>query len=327
MRGSFKTILVGVAIAVSGSIYDARQVAQAAEPYPTRTISLICALPPGSGADVLVRYFGDKLAEVSHATVIVENKPGAAGNIAAEYVVRAKPDGYTVYVHGANTIAANLNILKSPPFRPDDLQVVANIHKQAFMIAVPAQSPAKSLPELTELLKQKGDKGSYAVSAVFGRIVGELYKQTVGVNPILVNYRSAPQSLNDMMSGAVDFGVFDPVFAFSQAREGRFRILAISSGERMATSPDVPTMIEGGVAGMDMRSWFSAMVPAATPRPIVDQLNVWFNQILSSENAREFLALNGGEPFIVSPDEGQALFKKAVVDYKDYVKRANVPQE
>src|SRR5262249_45884175 len=150
-------------------------------------------------------------------------------------------------------------ILKTPPFRPEDLQVISNIHKQAFMIAVPAQSPVKTLPELTEVLKKKGDKGSYAVSAVFGRIVGELYRQAIGAETVLVNYRSAPQSVNDMTSGAVDFGVYDPVFAMAQQREGRFRILAVSSAERMSTNPDIPTLKEGGVLNVDMRSWFAAM--------------------------------------------------------------------
>jgi len=325
MAGKFNGLLAAVAFLVGaiGAILPA----PANEDYPSQTITLVCALPPGSGADLLVRYLADKLAPLAHTTVIVENKPGASGNIAAEYVVRSKPDGYTIYVHGANTIAANLSILKHPPFSADSLQVVSNIQKQAFMIVVPAQSSAKSLPDLTALLKKKGDDASYAVSAVFGRIVVELYKHTVGVNPMAVTYKSAPQSLNDVMSGAVDFGVYDPVFALSQQREGRFRILAISSGERMSTSPDVPTMIEGGVPGMDMRSWFAAMVPAATPRPIVDQLNRWFNQILATDDARDFLAKNGAEPFIVSPDEGQADFMKAVANYKVYVKEANITEQ
>jgi len=299
----------------------------AAEDYPKRTISIVCAFPPGSGADVLVRYFADRLAERAKTSVIVENKPGATGNIAATYVVRSKPDGYTIYLHGPQVIAANLNILKNPPFKPEDFQVVSYILRQAFMVSVPANSPVKTLPELTALLRQKGDKASYGVTAVHARIVGELYKQNAGVNPTQVLYRNSADSVNDMISGSLDFGVFDPVFAISQQREGRMRTVAIASGERMSTSPDIPTMQEGGVPEIDMVSFFAAMVPAATPRPIVEQLNVWFNQVVAAPETREFLARNGAEPYLVDADKGQAMFLQAVKDYKVYIQRAGIPQE
>jgi len=300
--------------------------AWAADDYPSRTITLICALPPGSGADVIVRYFAEQLAKKVPVPVIVENKPGASGNIAAEFVARSKPDGYTIYLHGANTIAANLNRLKNPPFKAEDMQVVSNVQSQAFMIAVAPGSPARTLPELTALIKTKGGNATYGVSNIFAQIVGELYRIRTGLSANIVQYRTAAQFMNDLNSGSLDFAVVDPTFAMAQEREGRLRILGISSSERMPISPHVPTMIEGGVPDMDMRSWFATMVPAATPRPVVDKLNGWFNEILATEETRKFLASAGGIPFIVSADEGQAMYLKANVDYRDYVKQANITE-
>ncbi|HWL04792.1 MAG TPA: tripartite tricarboxylate transporter substrate binding protein [Xanthobacteraceae bacterium] len=319
-------IHLAAALAVAVASVGLAGPATAADEYPTHNITLICALPPGSGADVIVRYFADQLAKKVPVSVIVENKAGASGNIAAEYVARSKPDGYTIYLHGANTIAANLNRLKNPPFKAQDMQVVSNVQSQAFMIAVAPNSPAKTLPELTALMKKKGAAASYGVSNIFAQIVGELYRIRTGLTASIVQYRTAAQYMNDLNSGALDYAVVDPTFAMAQEREGRLRILGISSSERMPISPDVPTMIEGGVPDMDMRSWFSTMVPAATPRPVVDKLNKWFNEILATEETRKFLASAGGVPFIVSPDEGQAMYLKANADYKDYVKQAGVTE-
>jgi tripartite-type tricarboxylate transporter receptor subunit TctC len=321
-----KRFALGAALVAGLAVSAAPRAVAANEDYPNRMISLICALPPGTGADIIVRYFAEKLGQLVPVTVIVENRAGASGNIAAEYVARSKPDGYTIYLHGANTIAANLNRIKNPQYKAEDLQVVSNVQSQAFFIGVPAAGPIKTLRDLTEAMKKKGDKASYASSNIFGQIVGELYKIKMGLDPTVVQYRTSAQAMNDMNSGAVDYGVWDPTFGISQAREGRIRLLGISSSERMDIAPDIPTMIEGGVVDMDMRSWFATMVPAATPRPIVEKLNKLFNQILSSEETRKFLATAGGVPFIVTPDEGQAMFLKANVDYKELVRQANISE-
>ena len=296
-----------------------------AEDYPTREIHVICAFPAGSGADVLVRYFGEKLRALAGKPVIVENKVGAAGNIAAEYTARAKPDGYTIHIHAGSSTAANYWLFKHPPINPaKDLQVTATLNQQPFMVVVAANSPYKTLGELTAAMKQKGEKASYAESNTTGKVMGELYKIATGVKALDVPYRTANDSVNDFASGVIDYGMMDPVSAISQTNAGRWRMLAVSTAKRMQAVPDLPTMTEQGVPGVELFGWFAAMVPAATPRPIVDQLNKWFNEIEASEETRKFLNSFGGDPWITTPEEGQAQLAKDQKDWESYVKAAKI---
>ena len=296
-----------------------------AQDYPSQDIRFMCGFPAGSGADVLVRYFAEKVRPLANHTIIVENKVGAAGNIAAVYTARAKPDGYTVYVHAASAIAANMHLFKKPPIdATKDLQIAAGVNKQPFMVVVAANSPYKTLAELTAAMKAKGDKASYAQSNTSGKVMGELYKQATGVKAVEVAYRTANDSLNDFARGVVDYGMLDPVSALSQARAGRLRMLAVSTAQRMQAVPDLPTMAEAGVPGVELLTWFAAMVPSATPRPIIDKLNGWFNQVLATEETKKFLNNFGGDPFVTTPEDGQALFRQHVKDWEGFVRAARI---
>ena len=302
-------------------------VAQAHNSYPSRTITFVCAFPAGSGADVLVRYFADKVAKLAGQAVIVENKPGAMSNIAAEYTARAKPDGHTIFVHAGNAIAGNMWLLKKPPIDVTrDLNTLATINKQAFMITVRKDSPYQTLADLTVAMKQKGENGSYAVNTTSGKVLVEEYKQKVGLNTIVVQYKSAPDSLNDMVSGQVDFGVHDPVFALSQIRAGRWRALAVGSAERMAGAPDVPTFKEQGIDIVQL-GWWGAMVPANVPADVTATINGWFNEILARPETKTFLEQQGGDVYIATPDQAQALMVSTVAQWKGLVEVAKIPQQ
>lgn len=295
-----------------------------ADQYPSQDIHVICAFPAGSGADVLVRYFADKLKTASGRTVIVENKPGAGGNIAAEYTTRAKPDGYTILIHAGTTLASGKSLIKNNPVDPaKQIQVAATINRQAHMLVVDAKRPWGTLADLTAYLKEKGDKATYATVANSGVVMAAMYKEVMGLKAVEVNYKLAQDSLNDMASGAIDFGAHDPIFALSQAREGRLRILAVATDQRLKANPEIPTMSELGVK-MDLLGWFAAMVPSATPRPIVDQINAWFRQILSTAETKTFLNNFGGDPWISTPEEGQARLISDINAWVDYVRIAKL---
>jgi len=300
--------------------------AHAADSYPSQDIYAICAFPAGSGADVLVRYFGDKLQKISKQTVIVENKPGANGNISAQYTARSKPDGYTVYIHAGSSTAANFHLFKRPPLDPrKDLQVVATLNIQPFTIVVPVDSPYKTLADLTEAMKKKGDKANYASSNTSGTVLGQLYEQATGIKAVEIHYRTAADTLNDFKSGTLDFGSVDPVFALSQVNAGRLRMLAVATPERMKALPDVPTMKEQGV-DVSLPSWFAAMVAAKTPKAIVDKLNAYFNEIEKMPETAAFLAKFGADTFISTPEEGQELMRKEVDNWAKYVEVAKIPK-
>ena len=326
MKLSSKWLLRSAGL-VLAAVLAAMPVGARAQTYPTQDIRLICAFPPGSGADVLVRYFADKLRPIANRTVIVENKSGAGGNIATEYVARAKPDGHTIYVHAATAVAANQHLFKKPPVdAAKAIQIAASINRQPFMLVVDAKSPYKTVAELTEAMKKKGDKATYATAAPTGAIMGEIYKDVTKITAVEVSYKTAPDSINEMLSGKVDYGMHDPVFSLAQQREGRLRILAVSTATRLQANPDMPTMTESGVP-MDLTGWWAAMLPAGTPQPIIDKVNQWFTEIVKTDETTKFLNSFGGDPFINTPEAGQALFLKAIKDWGDYVRIAKiVPQ-
>jgi tripartite-type tricarboxylate transporter receptor subunit TctC len=298
-----------------------------AQAYPSREIRFVCAFPPGSGADVLVRYFANAVQKLSPATIIVENKSGAAGLIAAEYSARSKPDGYTVFVHAGSGVANIPALYKNPPIdAAKAMEVVATINRQPFMIMVDAKSPYKTLAQLTEAMKKKGEKATYGTAATTGTVVAEIYKARTGIKAVEVNYKTGADALNDQLSGRLDFTSQDPQFAMSMHREGKLRILGVSTGERLQANPDLPTMKEQGV-DMDVTGWFAAMVPTGTPAAAKAKLHEWFVKVVSTPETKAFLNQYGGDPMIETMEKGQARLLRDIENWKEYARIARiVPQ-
>jgi tripartite-type tricarboxylate transporter receptor subunit TctC len=298
-----------------------------AQDYPSQDIRMIVGFPAGSGADIFVRYFAEKLRPIAGRTVLVENKVGANSNVATEFVARSKPDGHVLYPFAGTTIAASMHLFKNPPVDVGKaLKVAATTSNLAFMLVVDAKSPYKTVAELTEAMKKKGDKASFATAANPGRIMGAIYKNATGVEAVEVQYRSAPDSLNELASGRLDYGMHDPIFALAQQREGRLRILAVSTAKRLLSQPDIPTMQESGVP-MDLALWWGVMVPIATPKPVVDKINGWFAQIVGSEETKKFLADAGADPMINTPERATEMFQTAIKEWGEYVRIAKIPPQ
>ena len=310
-------LTAGVIVLATPDLADAQQ-------YPAQDIHFICAFPPGSGSDVLVRYFAEKVRPLAGRNIIVENRPGAAANIAMEYVARSKPDGHTVYVHAASSAAASMHLFKTPPVDVlKQLTIAATINRQPYMLNVDGNSPYKTVAELTAALGAKGNKASYGAPNSVSTIVSEIYKAKAGLQAVEVNYRVASDTLNDLASGTLDFVVADPVFSLTQARAGRIRILAVTTGNRLSASKDLPTMAELGIP-MDVTGWWAAIVPSATPKEVVSRLNSWFSQVVGSEETRTFLAQFGGDPLIESPEQAQVRLAKDVADWAEWVRVAKI---
>jgi tripartite-type tricarboxylate transporter receptor subunit TctC len=293
--------------------------------YQQNNIYFICAFPPGSGADVLVRYFAERVRPLAGKVIIVENKAGAGGNIAIEYVARAKPDGHTILVHGASGVAASMSMFKKPPVDvAKAIRVASTISRQAFMLVVDARSPYKTLQDLTSAMKAKREKATYGTSSPFGTVVGEVYKSGTGIVAPEVNYRNSVDSNNDLLSGALDYAVYDPVYALAQQRQGRLRILAVSTADRLRAEPGIPTLKEYGISDFNMMSWWAAMVPMDTPQSIIAQIDKWFNQVVDTEETRAFLAGIGGDQLIMTPDNAQQYLLQDIKNWSEFVKIAKI---
>jgi tripartite-type tricarboxylate transporter receptor subunit TctC len=317
-----KLLPVAVALAVVAALGGIRSAH--AQDYPSQDIRMIVGFPPGSGADVFVRYFAEKLRPLAGRTVIVENKPGAASNIATEYVARSKPDGHTLYQFAGTTVAASMHLFKKPPVDVGKaLRVAATTSNLAFMLVVDAKSPYKSVADLTAAMKKKGAAANYAVAANPGRIMGAIDKDKAGLAATEVQYRSAPDSLNEITSGKIDYGLHDAVFALAQHRAGRLRILAVSSEKRLQSLPDMPSMTESGIP-MKLDLWWGVLVPAATPDPVVAKINGWFKQIVNTEETKKFLADAGADPMTRTPEEAQKMFQAAIKEWGEYVRAAKI---
>ena len=314
--------LLGLSLVVGA--FAAIPQAQAQTTYPNQDLHFICGFPPGSGADVLVRYYAEQIRTLVGRTVIVENKPGAQGQIAMETLVRAKPDGHTLHLTAGVAPAVSLALYKSYTIDPaKQLQIAATLSRQPYMIAVHSSKPYKTLADLTAVLKQKGDKASYGVSNPGSLVVAEMYKTVMGLPTVQVDYKSSADSVNDLSSGALDFFSADPIFGSAMARKGEWRILAISSAERVTAVGDLPTLKEQGV-DVDITAWWGVYAPQATPKPVIDQINKWFVEVIGSEKTQAFLAQFGGDALIETPEAGQARMLRDIKNWADYARIANI---
>src|SRR5271165_1489365 len=240
-----RTFLVGSAVVIAAVATAPR--AAFAQTYPTQDVHFVCAFAAGSGADIIVRYFSDKMRPLMGRSIIVENEVGAIGNLATEYVARSKPDGHVIYVTGASGVAANMHIFKNPSVDVGNaLQIAATINKATMMLGVRADAPWKTAPELTAAMKLKGDKASYAIANPASKVLGALYKEKAGLQSVEVGYRTGADFLNDLHGGNIDYAIPDNIQAMAQARAGRMRILAVGAATRTQSAPDLPTMTELG---------------------------------------------------------------------------------
>ncbi len=315
---------IGASALASAPMVSALSAPALAQAYPSQDIHLICAFPPGSGADIIVRYFSERMKQVTGRTTLVENKAGASGNIATEHIARAKPDGHTIMIHGGTALSANMHLFRKPPVDvAKAVQIAATTHRQSTMLVVDPSKPWKDVAELTAAMKEKGEKGSYAISNTIGKVMGAIYKKQAGLNAIEVPYKSTTDTLNDLKSGAVDYAFHDNTSSIAYERQGRARILAISTTARLQSAPQYPTMTEQGFP-MDLVGWWAAIVPATTPRPIVDQINAWIKEITSSEEGKKFLASIASDPWQTTPDEGQAFLRAQVDQWGVWIREANI---
>jgi tripartite-type tricarboxylate transporter receptor subunit TctC len=255
---------------------------------------------------------------------VVENKIGASGNIAIVYVAKAKPDGYTILSYAPSAIAAGPSLFKNPGYDPSEFAVLGSVCRYPFILSVAANSPHKTLESLIAAVRAKGATASYGASAPSGQVSGAMMKNILKLAVVEVPYRTSADSLNDLNSGAIDYMMYDPLFALPRHREGKLRILAVTSKERMTIAPDIPTMDERGVPGVDVTGWWGVAVPAGVPQPIKEKISSAFLKMAEKPETKKWFTELGQDPWVVGPAEAQAQMLKDVKTWAEYVKLANL---
>jgi tripartite-type tricarboxylate transporter receptor subunit TctC len=297
----------------------------AAQDYPVRDIRSVCNFSAGSGADILVRWYSEQLSRLAGKPVIVENRPGAQGLVATDYVAKSRPDGYTLMITPASsTLATAPHIFKQIPFDPiKDFASVTTIATLSFVIAVDTAGPVKSIAELISHLKSKPDHGFYGTGSNSGQVAAELFKAKLGLTTTYVPYKVTTDALTGLVGGQLDFISYDATWAVTQ-HPSRIRILAVTSAKRSGTLPGIPTLAELGFAGFDITPWWGVVVPAGTPRPIIERLAGWFNQITAAEETKQFLARSALDAFPGTPDSMSALVLTEMDRWREFVRLAKI---
>jgi tripartite-type tricarboxylate transporter receptor subunit TctC len=297
-----------------------------AQDYPTKAIYTVCPFGPGTGADILVRFFAAKLSDVLGKTVVVENKVGAQGNIATEAVAKAKPDGYTIAITpGSSTLAMAAHIFKKLNYDPvKDFTPVTPISTLSFAMVVDAKKPLHAMADLTKFLKDGKGRGVYGAGANTGIVSAELYLRAIGAQSERVAFRTPVDTLKALQIGDIDFTSTDTSWAVGQVNEGRVRALAVTGTKRTQALPNVPTMIEAGFPDIAIEPWWGVFVPAGTPAPIVDKLRAAFEKILALQDTKDFLLRIANDPLPGTPDMLRQMLARDLAKWGEYVRLAKI---
>lgn len=296
-----------------------------AQTYPDRPIKIIVGFPAGSGADILCRYFAEGMAKVSGATVIIENRPGATGNIGSEAAARAKPDGYTFLMAASSNMAGGPNIYKNLTWHPEkDFEPVTTFAQLGFVLTIAASSPAKSVPEFTAVMKAKGGKSTFGFGNTSGLAASSLYAHEAGFPVTSVAYKGNPQAVSDVSGGQIDYVFSDAVFAMGQEKAGKVRILAVTTPQRLSSLPEIPTMKEAGLGNATIAPWWAVFAPLKTPTEALAKVEGWINQVAKAPEATEFLVKQGAEPLPGNPAKTRAMLAESLKDWARIVSVAKI---
>jgi tripartite-type tricarboxylate transporter receptor subunit TctC len=300
----------------------------AADPYPVRPIRMIVGFAPGGGTDLTARPVAQKLSEVLGQQVIVENRPGAAGNIATEQVARAAPDGYTLLMGTIAALAINPSLYGNLRFDPEtDLAPVIQVVDATNVLALHPSVPASSVKELIGLAKERSlSAGSSGVGAT-GHLAIELFNLMAGVKLVHVPYKGGGPAMGDLVGGQVQLIFATTASAIPHIKSGRIKGIAVTTAKRSALLPDLPTISEAGLAGFDANNWYGLVVPAKTPREIIDRLNAEVTKILAMPDVKTTLFNQGLDPAPGTPEQFGAYIKSERAKWARVIKESGAKAE
>ncbi|MEN3382395.1 MAG: hypothetical protein V7608_2439 [Hyphomicrobiales bacterium] len=297
----------------------------AAAEYPTRPVSLIVAFTPGGPSDVLARIVGKKIGELLGQPIVIENKPGAGGNIAGELVARAAPDGYTLLMGNNSILATNASLYKKVGYDAEkDFAPISLIGSQANILVVNPALPVKSMAELIALAKAKPGQLDFASSGygAAAHLSGELFKAQAHVDIVHVAYKGAAPALQDVIAGHVQMMFATAASVVGHIKDGLVRPLAVTTLTRTAVLPDIPTVAELGLAGFDATTWHGLVAPAGTPPEVIQMLHRAAITALNDPETRKALIGLGVDVVGSSPQEFAAYIKTEIPKWRAVVQAA-----
>ena len=297
-----------------------------AQAYPHKTIKIIVGYPPGGSTDVPARIVGQKLAEVLGQSVVIENKPGASGNIGAELAARSVPDGYTIFwVSIGTAVSASLFPNLSYSLFKDFIAVSQATSVTSFLLVHPSL-PVFSVHELIDYIKRHPGELSYSSSGTGGspHLAAEWFKSWAGVELVHISYKGTSPQIVDLLSGTVKVAFPTMPGMIEHVKQGKLRALAVTSPQRSPLLPEVPTMIEAGFEGYVATSWSGAMVPYGTPTAIVQQLSVAINQVLAMSEVQQKLAVSGADAVGSTPEAFKAFIEAETLKWGKVIKDAKI---
>jgi tripartite-type tricarboxylate transporter receptor subunit TctC len=300
-----------------------------AQAWPARPVQLLVGYPAGTGIDSVARFYAEQLRARTGGSFVVVNKAGAYRNIAAADTARAPGDGSTILVTPNTPLTVNPHLIRPMPFDPQrDLAPVATLARWGFVLLVnPETTPVATIADLTALLKRPGGNATYASGNFGGRAAAELYRLGIGAEATHVAYRSVPAAMVEMLAGRVTFMFADVVAGLPQVRGGKLRALAVTNGTRLAALPDVPTLVEAGIANGEVVSWFAALLPASAPEAVRQPVVAAFDAVTRSEATRAFLAATAAEPLPGAPGELTAFIAAEQSRWGDLVRAARIEMD
>jgi len=303
--------------------------AQSPSGYPSRPVRVLVGFTPGGGVDINARLLASKLSEYLGEQFVVENRPGAGTNIANEFVAKAAPDGYTL-LFNSPAVAINMSLYKNPPYDAlRDFAGVSVFSESTNILVVPASLPVKSVQELLALAREKPGALNYSSAGpgTTQHLAGELFKLRTGTSIVHVPYKGSAPSLTALIAGQVQLSFVNPIAIGQHVKSGRLRALGVAGAKRTAFLPEVPTLKEAGVEGVEVPLWFGLLAPAATPREIVHALAAAVAKGAHSPDMQKKLLDQGAEPVGNTPEQFQAALKEEVARWAEVVKTSGARAE
>ena len=315
---TLRASLAGVAAAFACSVAFAQA-------YPVKPIRVVVPFPPGGGTDIVAREVTQHVTTNTKWTFVVDNKPGAGGNLGVDQAAKSPPDGYTIVLGQTSNLAINPTLYSKLPYDPvKDLAPIGLVASAPLVLVVPAQSPYKTLADLVAAAKAKPGEVNFASpgNGTVAHLTGEKFQKAAGVRFTHVPYKGTNQALTDVISGQVQLYISSVPSVLQQIRIGKLRAIAVTSTKRVDDLPQTPTVGEAGYKGFDSATWFGFLAPAGTPKDVVAKLNAEFNKALQQPDLRKRLGDEGADPLGGTPEQFAQVIRDDIVRWGKIVKES-----